>query len=200
MSKYTAEQARDWHRRESSWRNQLGMYESERKHSDMADAIDALLRERESAKAGVTDEMIECAARAMQRKFDPSSPFEDMTDNGKWRRFVDEARCCLEAVAPMLASARVPEELVVVDEVGRIEFDSTGQLDVNWSIEGGPNGVGVGAILLVADRKITDDEGYGEVYAAAPKPETIWPKNAREKAFSLAREMLKKGSAKPEKE
>lgn len=92
MSKYTAEQARDWHRRESSWRNQLGMYESERKHSEMADAIDALLRERESAK--VDDRCPECGA--------PCEASHHVFESG------DELHE-YRYVAPMLASAWVPD-------------------------------------------------------------------------------------------
>jgi len=135
--------------------------------AEMLAGYAALLRERESAKAVVAWQV---RSRRMRNEWSGWKFYEYEERPESIGQFEFEYRP-LYAKLPMLASARVPEELVVVDEVGRIEFDSTGQLDVNWSIEGGPNGVGAGAILLVADRKITDDEGYGEVYTAAPKPE-----------------------------
>jgi len=142
----------------------------------MADAIDALLRERESAKAAVTDEMVERAVDARIEIISRKGRI-NVSDNAAMR-------AALEAVAPMLASARVPEaELIALKNLA---YDMRQQAGNNNRL------THIGWAQRV-ERVIT-------MLAAAPKPETIWPKNAREKAFSLAREMLKKGSAKPEKE
>jgi len=125
----------------------------------------ALLRERESAEAGVTDEMVNKACASLGIPPSGDDPFIDAND----------VRAALEAVAPMLASARVPEEM---------KSAPSSPLHPLW-----------GDGFLRGWNACRD-----AMLAASPKPETIWPKNAREKAFSLAREMLKKGSAKPEKE
>lgn len=113
MSKYTAEQVRDWLRHEARLRSGFAPLYEEQQLIDMADAIDALLRERESAKAGVTDEIFE-AFDAAQTKAMGEYEMQQY-HAGKESHLVNAldfaTRAALEAVAPMLASARVPDNL-----------------------------------------------------------------------------------------
>lgn len=93
MSKYTAEQVevlseRDWLAKDV--RKALRDYA-------------ALLREREAAKAGVTAEIVKIARKAQESMISVHSNPEKVAD--------DHMRAALEAVAPMFASARVPDEL-----------------------------------------------------------------------------------------
>lgn len=89
MSKYTAEQVELMAKHCDAWEQ----HDAARMLTDYAD----LLRERESAKAGVTEEVAQAAYRA-------------------WclaNRYIserDRMRSALEAVAPMLASARAKQE------------------------------------------------------------------------------------------
>lgn len=60
-------------------------------------------------------------------------------------------------------------EAVEIEAVGRVERDMTGDLGINWLIEGGIHGVGEGSVLLCADRdNVTDDEGSATLYTSAP--------------------------------
>ena len=88
MSTMTLEQVRD------ALRNMGGKPTND--YSRWADAIDAHLREREAAKAGVTDE-IRAHASFVYRQTTEG----DCNELGMLN--------ALEAVAPMLSSARVPE-------------------------------------------------------------------------------------------
>ena len=106
-----------------------------------------LLRERKSAKAGVTDEMVE---RAITAWFDVQVDVSELDDAGTNTRM----RAALEAVAPMLASARVPDgwQLVPVeptDDMVRVVYP------LHWY-------EGPGRRLKIA---------YKQMLAVAPKPE-----------------------------
>lgn len=106
MSKYTAEQVEDY-------AQACALIHKGPVIAEMLRDYAVLLQERESTKAAVTDEMIERAARAMCRKFDLPSSLDEMATCDKWRRFADEARCCLEVVASMLASAKQPIPMIL---------------------------------------------------------------------------------------
>lgn len=66
--------------------------------------------------------------------------------------------------------ARQPEAQVpvVVEAVATIKLDRDGEFYVDWLTEGGIHDLSVGDVLLAANSAITNDEGYGEVYAAPP--------------------------------
>jgi hypothetical protein len=59
-------------------------------------------------------------------------------------------------------------EVVQVSAVGQVAYVGDGELGIEWLLEGGICELIPGQLLLVSDSPITDDEGYGEVYAAAP--------------------------------
>lgn len=113
MSKYTSEQA---FLRSEDVKYSIGIdYKLTPACSDevigMLRDYAALLRERESAKAGVTDEMVHVVASAMA-KLDGADPDHLIWEGSPpepwgevWCRYEDSARTVLEAVAPMLASA-----------------------------------------------------------------------------------------------
>lgn len=87
MSKYTAEFVEA--------EVEVAMTQGKHGTAAMFREFAALLRERESAKAAVTDEMVAVACGAYL--------------NAPPGHMPDEMRAALEAVAPMLASARVPD-------------------------------------------------------------------------------------------
>lgn len=95
--KYTAEQVRDVH-----W-NMAKEYKTipvlAEPHQAMGDAIDALLRERESAGAVVTEEMTRKSLRAMADHVAP----EGLYTEGELKKYDKGMRADLEAVAPMLS-------------------------------------------------------------------------------------------------
>lgn len=101
MSTMTLEQVRDWLLAEYETRKQGTAGDQYRAAwaKEMADAIDAHLRERESAEAGVTDEMVDKAHDKLTARCVDES----------WFPSLDDMRDALEAVASMLASARVPD-------------------------------------------------------------------------------------------
>lgn len=110
---------------------------------------DALLRERESAKARVTDEMVEYASRI----YTDASPLA-----------VEAMRAVLEAVAPMLASARVPDgwQLVPIDPTDEMIEKGT---DQHECAQGDP---------WYTDLPLSENDCnaiYKAMLAAAPKPE-----------------------------
>jgi len=193
MSKYTAERVLEYvEKAERGYFNPV--------HMEMLRDYAALLRERESAKVPVTDEIFE-AFDAAQTKAMGEYEMQQY-HAGKESHLVKAldfaTRAALEAVAPMLASARVLElenalRMVVAANAMLSEIEGGKTL-----YEGSPTHST--PCLLAWSNLNTAIANAKQALAAAPKPETIWPKNAREKAFSLAREMLKKGSAKPEKE
>ena len=118
MSKYTAELVRDWHRAKAECiRNGMSTGNAT-VHDRMADAIDAILRERESAKAGVTDEMTEAACRAYAIASDNPWPYSKEGWNDDDRAYM---RAALKVVAQMLASARVPEEWLPIESAPKNE-------------------------------------------------------------------------------
>ncbi len=93
MSKYTAEQVE---RAAIGCENMMHGHAAPAMLREYAD----LLRERESARAGVTDEMVALACGAYL--------------NAPPGHMPDEMRAALEAVAPMLANAWVPDNCVLI--------------------------------------------------------------------------------------
>lgn len=74
------------------------------------------------------------------------------------------------AVLDAEGDGRAVGEMVVIEAAGRIERNMTGDLGINWVLEGGIHALGEGTWLLCTNRKVTDDEGYGELYThPAPK-------------------------------
>lgn len=144
MSKYTAEQIEEMARalRKAPATSMLGTHISlpTAKAVAMYEALcdyATLLRECESAKAAVTEEMVEVAVNA----------------HAEWFGGHRGMRAALEAVAPMAASARVPDEKEDLDPV---RLHREGRVATEW--ERGFN------------------EGWNDcreaMLAAAPKPET----------------------------
>ena len=74
-------------------------------YNGYANVIDAHLREREAAKAGMTEDLAIEAGKAIAARF--SEGFFDQ------RMVMECGRAALEAVAPTLASARVPDAMEV---------------------------------------------------------------------------------------
>lgn len=81
-----------------------------------------------------------------------------------------EPRAAALNAAITALAARQPgaQEPVVVEAVATIKRDGDGELYVDWLTEGGIHDLPVGDVLLAANSAITNDEGYGEVYAAPP--------------------------------
>src|SRR6185312_15235860 len=110
MKKYTAEQVEsaaeilEQDQNAPSWK----------RLSEMLNDYAALLRERESAKAGVTDEMTEAACRAYAIASDNPWPYSQEGWNDDDRAYM---RAALKVVAPMMASALVPVEKENLDPV-----------------------------------------------------------------------------------
>lgn len=190
MSKYTAEQVRDWLQRvfEMSIKYDAG---NGIHHKNMADAIDAILRERESAKADyshVAADLLACDWQEGDLFYVNDDPDEHkpcylvMPDgaclvlNHHATNGVDQARaqfiadCCNqvlcpiqapnEAVAPMLASARVPDgwQLVPVEATDEM-------CEAAWESDASD--------YVGEHRRIhRADLAYKAMLAAAPKPET----------------------------
>lgn len=233
MSKYTVEQVESLAR----WVAQYALTnQALTAVPDMLREHASLLRERESAKAAVTDEMARKA----------NYIYASYVGGG-----IESMRAALEAVAPMLASIQPPdmvceqhpwsewphddcagpgmpetaqyEALVylaklasarVPDETGWLIESTFGASSPSWWT-GIPEGCGQSfttdankavrfcrkgdaeAVAKHMRRVIVTEHKW---LAAAPKPTNVWPVDAREKAFSLASEMLQKGSAKPETE
>ena len=80
------------------------------------------LRERESAKAGVTDEMRDVAIDTYKRTDNPVYP-QNVEVN------VNALESALEALAPMLANARVPDDAEAV--CACLGDDAAAMLDAN---------------------------------------------------------------------
>ena len=75
---------------------------------DLWEAVQALAQ-----TSGVTDEMVERAAKALQRRFDPAPNLDDQLSGERWKRFIDEARTALDAAVfspTPTKSASVPVE------------------------------------------------------------------------------------------
>lgn len=152
MSKYTAEQVE----RIAEFHEQVRLENVERrdkladKSADMLRDYAALLRERESARAAVTDEMLVAMGRVIANRAG-----EDWDNIGDFAQqtIKDTQRAALEAVAPMLANARVPEGWQLVP------------------VEPTPEMFGAG---FVAYEKAEIRKGHARwkaMLAAAPKPE-----------------------------
>lgn len=112
---------------------------------DCLDCSDALEKHRESAKAGVTDDVAVRVAHALEQ--------QGWATGGDFHEeFLPDVRAVLEAVAQMLASARVPDEKEDLDPV---RLRREGRVATEW--ERGFN------------------EGWNDcrdaMLAAAPKPE-----------------------------
>lgn len=74
----------------------------------------------------------------------------------------------MRALAALAARQPGAQEPVVVEAVATIKLDRDGEFYVDWLTEGGIHDLSVGDVLLAANSAITNDEGYGEVYAAPP--------------------------------
>lgn len=74
------------------------------------------------------------------------------------------------ALAQHLAGRQpVVQEPVIVEAVATIKFDDDQEPYIDWVVEGGIHALPVGDVLISASgTTITDEEGYGEVYAAPP--------------------------------
>jgi len=74
------------------------------------------------------------------------------------------------ALAQHLAGHQpVVQEPVIVEAVATIKLDDDQEPYIDWVVEGGIHALPVGDLLISASgATITDDEGYGEVYAAPP--------------------------------
>ena len=57
------------------------------------------------------------------------------------------------------------EKVVQLATVGFVRQDDEGDRYIDWTLEGGIHAVEIGDELIVADTKVTDDEGGGEVYS-----------------------------------
>ena len=65
--------------------------------------------------------------------------------------------------------ARQPvAEPVTVEAVATVRRNGDGDRYIDWLTEGGIADLEVGDVLMVSDRAITDEDGSGEVYTAAP--------------------------------
>jgi len=84
--------------------------------------------------------------------------------------FADQIEKDADAAYTAALAARQPgaQKPVVVEAVATIKLDSDGEFYVDWLTEGGIHDLSVGDVLLAANSAITNDEGYGEVYAAPP--------------------------------
>lgn len=58
----------------------------------------------------ISDEVVEVAARALARKFDPASTLDEQMNCDHWKRFKDEARTAIQAALPLLVEGLVPAE------------------------------------------------------------------------------------------
>lgn len=94
----------------------------------------------------------------------------DMTATVQYLEAKSEALRQVAAELEAALAARQPgaQEPVVVEAVATIKRDGDGELYVDWLTEGGIHDLPVGDVLLAANSAITNDEGYGEVYAAPP--------------------------------
>lgn len=75
------------------------------------------------------------------------------------------------AMGDAALAARQPgvQEPVIVEAVGTIKLDDDQEPYIDWLVEGGIHALPVGDVLIAASgATITNDEGYGEVYAAPP--------------------------------
>ncbi|MET0888820.1 MAG: hypothetical protein ABWY09_01665 [Stenotrophomonas maltophilia] len=93
----------------------------------------------------------------------------DQHYSGRQYYAYNDVELAFEAYQAALA-ARQPgaQETAVVEAVATIKRDGDGELYVDWLTEGGIQDLPVGDVLLAANSAITNDEGYGEVYAAPP--------------------------------
>lgn len=83
---------------------------------------------------------------------------------------IEDVYTLCRAVLDAEGDGRAVGEMVVIEAAGRIERNMTGDLGINWVLEGGIHALGEGTWLLCTNRKVTDDEGYGELYTnPAPK-------------------------------
>lgn len=136
MNKYTAEQVEETRRITPGIRG------------EMLDELVALLRERESAKAAkaaITDEIVHAALT----EYYGGEPHPNCTPS---------MRAALEAVAPMLASARAPEGWQLVPVEPTVEMMRAGD--------------DTGFHTYTGTWSITPDACWQAMLAAAPKPET----------------------------
>lgn len=100
-----------------SWWQDYIRSELERAHEFYQSQIDAHLRERETAKAGVTDEMVEYASRI----YSDSSPFA-----------LQAMREALEAVAPLL-SVQVPDVVTLVHAASGLNASERHAWALGWN-------------------------------------------------------------------
>ncbi|HWV44960.1 MAG TPA: hypothetical protein VN039_02860 [Nitrospira sp.] len=162
MRKYTAEQVR----------NVARLLDGESR--SMLNEYAALLRERESAKAAVTDEMVECACDGFMRVrgIGMHLAWQSMTEETRIS-YRNAMRPALETVAPMLASARVPDGWRLGDvDVAQGGDMWTAGIDVPVDRRYSGDGIHASAIECHAATKQLAEALRAQVMlAAAPKPE-----------------------------
>jgi hypothetical protein len=84
----------------------------------------------------------------------------------------ETARDALAAASPVAPQAAPAP--IHVEAVAEVRRDDDGGVSVRWLVEG-PDPDMHGALLLLASEPITDDDGSGEVYRAAPVAQPLTP-------------------------
>jgi len=72
------------------------------------------------------------------------------------------------AIAALATHQPVAQEPVTVEAVATVQRDSDGDRYIDWLTEGGIADLEACDVLMVSDRRITDESGSGEVYAVPP--------------------------------
>ncbi|HEL3791275.1 TPA: hypothetical protein UMT86_000901 [Stenotrophomonas maltophilia] len=86
-------------------------------------------------------------------------------DGSPWR--TRDVAAVLRDYAALAARQPVGEP-VTVEAVATVRSNGDGDRYIDWLTEGGIADLEVGAVLMVSDRAITDEDGSGEVYTAPP--------------------------------
>ena len=103
-----------------------------------------------------------------------------------WRREADDMEragvststtLAIRANADELTAALSPAELggveaVVIETVGFVRWRRD-ELEIDWTMEGGIHALEAGCELLASSVKLTNDEGYGEVYTTPRAAEAV---------------------------
>jgi hypothetical protein len=104
-------------------------------------------------------ERVKVAARALVR------------EHKVYAEDVDTLADVVKALEALAAQPAERQGECIIEAVGRVERDMTGELGINWLLEGGLHAVGKGSVLLCADRNdLTGDEGCATVYTHPAAP------------------------------